>query len=212
MAAGTDVVGVHSSGTLSAFDCNLTGASAPSTDAQQNWTISSDVVNAGVRTVVATRALNTGDANDYIFPAVPSSIGLIWARSSSASFSYSYHGSTNRGITPANFMQVTPPAAPTGSASQTLCSGATLAQLNATGSEIQWYTTSVGGSPLPSNTALIDGTTYYASQTVNGLESTSRLAVTVTINSIPSAPIEINGALDFCYSGTSQQYSISSVS
>lgn len=212
MAAGTDVVGVHSSGTLSAFDCNLTGASAPSTDAQQNWTISSDVVNAGVRTVVATRALNTGDANDYIFPAVPSSIGLIWARSSSASFSYSYHGSTNRGITPANFTQVTPPAAPTGSASQTLCSGATLAQLNATGSEIQWYTTSVGGSPLPSNTALIDGTTYYASQTVNGLESTSRLAVTVTINSIPSAPIEINGALDFCYSGTSQQYSISSVS
>lgn len=212
MTSGTDVVGVHSAGTLSAFDCNLTGASAPSTDAQQNWTISSDVINAGVRTVVAIRALNTGDANDYIFPAIPSSIGLIWARSSSASFSYSYHGSTNRGITTANFTLVTPPAAPTGSASQTLCSGATVAQLTATGSEIQWYTTSIGGSPLPSNTALIDGTIYYASQTVNGLESTSRLAVTVTINSIPSAPIEINGALDFCYSGTSQQYSISSVS
>ncbi|MCF8416444.1 MAG: T9SS type A sorting domain-containing protein [Crocinitomicaceae bacterium] len=212
MTAGTDVVGVHSSGPLSAFDCNLTGFAAPSTDAQQNWTISSDVVNAGVRTVVATRALNTGDANDYVFPETPSSIGLIWARSSSASFSYSYHGSTNRGITAANFTQVTPPAAPTGSASQTLCSGAILAQLNATGSEIQWYTTSIGGSPLPSNTALIDGTTYYASQTVNGLESTSRLAVIVTINSIPSAPIEINGEIDFCYSGTSQQYSISSVS
>ena len=29
MAPGTDVVGVHSSGTLTAFDCNLTGYVAP---------------------------------------------------------------------------------------------------------------------------------------------------------------------------------------
>ena len=34
MTNGTDVVGVHSVSTLSAFDCNLTGFSAPSTDAQ----------------------------------------------------------------------------------------------------------------------------------------------------------------------------------
>lgn len=212
MAGGTDVVGVHSSGILSAFDCNLTGYAAPSTDAQQNWTISSDAVNAGVRTVVATRALNTGDANDYIFTAVPSSIGLIWARSSSASFSYAYHGNTNRGITTANFTLVTPPAAPTGSASQTLCNGATIAQLNATGTAIQWYTASSGGSPLPTNTVLVSGSTYYASQTVNGIESTTRLAVTVNLNSIPSAPSAINGSLDFCYSATNQQYSIGSVS
>lgn len=212
MTSGTDVVGIHSAGTLSAFDCNLTGASAPSTDAQQNWTITSDAVNAGVRTIVATRALNTGDANDYIFPAVPSSIGLIWARSSSASFSYSYHGSTNRGITTANFTLVTPPAAPTGSASQTLCSGATVAQLNATGTAIQWFAAASGGSPLPTNTVLVSGSTYYASQTVNGLESTTRLAVTVSLNTIPAAPPAVNGSLDFCFSGTSQQYSISSVS
>jgi len=211
MTSGTDVVGVHSAGTLSAFDCNLTGFSAPSTDAQQNWTITSDAVNAGVRTIVATRALNTGDANDYVFPAVPSSIGLIWARSSSASFSYSYHGSTNRGITTANFTLVTPPAAPTGAANQTYCSGATVAQLTATGTAVQWYAAATGGSPLPTNTPLVGGTTYYASQTVNGLESTSRLAVTVTINTIPAAPSVINGSLDFCYSATSQQYTISSV-
>jgi hypothetical protein len=212
MTNGTDVVGVHASGTLSAFDCNLTGFSAPSTDAQQNWTITSDAVNAGVRTVVATRALNTGDANDYIFPTTPSTIGLIWARSNSASFSYAYHGNTNRGITTANFTQVTPPAAPTGSASQTLCNGATVVQLNATGNSIQWYSASSGGSPLPTNTVLVSGTTYYASQTVNGVESTTRLAVTVSLNTIPAAPSAVNGSLDFCFSGTSQQYSISSVS
>jgi hypothetical protein len=212
MTSGTDVVGVHSAGVLSAFDCNLTGFAAPSTDAQQNWTITSDAVNAGVRTLVATRALNTGDANDYIFPSTPSTISLIWARSGSATFSYSNHGGANRGIVLANFTQVTPPAAPTGSASQTLCSGATVAQLNATGTAIQWYAASSGGSPLPSTTALIGGTTYYASQTLNGLESTTRLAVTVSLNTIPTAPAAINGSLNFCFSGTSQQYSISSVS
>ncbi|MFM7596737.1 MAG: DOMON domain-containing protein, partial [Flavobacteriales bacterium] len=65
MAAGTDVVGVHSAGALTAFDANLTGYSAPATDVQQNWTITSDQVAGGVRTVIATRALSTGDPNDY---------------------------------------------------------------------------------------------------------------------------------------------------
>ena len=66
MTNGTDVVGVHSATTLSAFDCKLTGFAAPVTDAQQNWTITSDVISAGTRTIIATRALNTGDANDYV--------------------------------------------------------------------------------------------------------------------------------------------------
>jgi hypothetical protein len=212
MTNGTDVVGVHSSGTLSAFDCNLTGFNAPVTDPQQNWTITSDAVNAGVRTVIATRALNTGDANDYVFPATPTSISLIWARSSTASFSYSYHGNSNRGVILANFALIPPPAAPTGASTQTVCSGATLAQLTASGTAIQWYATPNGGSPLATNTVLVNGSIYYASQTVNSLESANRLAVTVTLNTIPVSPSAINGALDFCYSGTSQQYSISGVS
>ncbi len=212
MNNGTDVVGVHSSGTLTAFDCNLTGFNAPVTDPQQNWTITSDVVNAGVRTISATRALNTGDANDYVFSATPASIGLIWARSSTASFSYSYHGGGNRGAASANFTLIQPPAAPTGAQTQTLCTGATLAQLTASGSTIQWYATPNGGSPLATNTVLVNGSIYYASQTVNSLESTNRLAVTVTLNTIPMSPSAINGSLHFCYTGGVQQYSISSVS
>ena len=35
MAAGTDVAAVHTAGTLTNFDANLTGYSAPATDAQQ---------------------------------------------------------------------------------------------------------------------------------------------------------------------------------
>lgn len=211
MASGTDVVSAHSASTLSAFDCHLTGYSAPVTDPQQNWTITSDAVSGSVRTIVATRPLNTGDLNDYVFPSTPTSIGLIWARSSSASYSYSYHGGSNRGVSFANFTLVQPPAVPTGPANQTLCAGSTLAQLTASGTAIQWYANPSGGSPLVSTTALVNGSTYYATQTVNGLESTDRLAVTVSLTSSPSAPSAINGSNHFCYTGGGQQFSISSV-
>jgi hypothetical protein len=214
MTNGTDVVGVHSATTLSAFDCKLTGFASPVTDPQQNWTITSDVVNAGTRTIIASRALNTGDANDYVFPSTPTAISLIWARSGSATFSYSNHGGSNRGVVAASFTLVpppTPPAAPTGAASQSLCAGATINQLSATGTAIQWYTTPTGGSPLALSTVLIGGSTYYATQTVNGLESTNRLAVTVTINTIPIAPTTIVGDLNFCYSGGVQLFNTPSI-
>jgi hypothetical protein len=211
MINGTDVVSVHSAGNLNAFDCSLSGFSAPVSDPSQNWTINSDVVSGTVRTVIATRALNTGDANDYIFSASASSISLIWARSSSATFSYSYHGGSNRGVVLANLALVPPPAAPTGLTSQTFCSGATTAQLNATGSSIQWYASPSGGTAL-SNVALVNGSIYYATQTVNGVESTNRLAVTVTINTIPASPASVNGSTSFCFTNSEIQYSVSPVS
>lgn len=215
MTNGTDVVGVHSATTLSAFDCKLTGFAAPVTDPQQNWTITSDVVSAGTRTVIATRALNTGDANDYIFSSTPTAISLIWARSGSATFSYSNHGGSNRGIVAASFTFLPPPpppAAPTGAASQALCSGATISQLTATGTAIQWYVTQTGGAPLAANTALVSGTTYYASQTVNGVESTSRLAVSVTLTTVPTASAAILGTANFCYNPAGQTFNIVPIS
>jgi hypothetical protein len=73
------------------------------------------------------------------------------------------------------------PSAPTGSTTQTLCSGATVAELSATGSSIQWYSGSTGGSALATNTALVNSSTYYASQTTNSCESTTRFAATAAI-------------------------------
>ena len=213
MGSANDVVTVNSAGTLNAFDASIGGYSAPTADAQQNWTIVSDQVSAGIRTVVATRALNTGDPNDHEFSAATGSLSLIWARSGSATYSFSYHGSSNRGISTANFTLVPPPpppAAPTGSASQTFCAGALLSQLSATGTAIQWYANATGGTPLNGTSVLNNGTTYYASQTVGGVESTNRLAVTVTINTAPSSPTGITGAAHFCYDG-SESYSISAV-
>lgn len=54
-----------------------------------------------------------------------------------------------------------------------------LTTLQVTGSNIKWYNVATGSSPLANTTLLVDETTYYASQTLNGSESTNRLAVTV---------------------------------
>ena len=91
--------------------------------------------------------------------------------------------------------------APTGSATQTLCSGSTVANLTATGTNIKWYATSTGGTTLASTTALINGTTYYASQAVNGCESTSRLAVVVSLNTAAGISLTSGNSNQDVYEG-----------
>ncbi len=71
-----------------------------------------------------------------------------------------------------------PPSAPTAS-SQSFSTAVTVADLVATGTAIQWYSSTAVGSPLLSSTALTTGT-YYASQTVNSCES-YRTSVAVTV-------------------------------
>lgn len=83
--------------------------------------------------------------------------------------------------------------APTGAADQNFAPGATLADIVVDGENIQWYDNpgSAAGrsgltddTPLPMSTLLVDNTTYYASQTINGIESIERLAVTVHMTMI----------------------------
>ena len=52
------------------------------------------------------------------------------------------------------------------------------------GEHIIWYTAASGGSVVTAGTALVDGTTYYASQTVGGCESDTRRAVAVSVGDI----------------------------
>ena len=77
------------------------------------------------------------------------------------------------------------PVAPSGNPTQTFCSAATVNDLNATGTDVAWYSTATGGTPLASSAALSNGT-YYASQTINGCESANRLAVAVTVTILNS--------------------------
>ena len=94
MQAGEDVVYFNGTTLVDAVH-NGVGA-APSADTN-NWTVSSNTVASGTRTIVATRAFNTSDANDYTFNYANSSIDFAYAKMSSASFNLAYHGGSNRG-------------------------------------------------------------------------------------------------------------------
>jgi hypothetical protein len=81
-------------------------------------------------------------------------------------------------------LNITSTLAPTGDAAQTYCGASTLDDLTVviTGTSLVWYNAATLGTILPSSTALVSGTTYYASQIENSCESLTRLAVTVTEN------------------------------
>ena len=73
-------------------------------------------------------------------------------------------------------------AAPTGTAIQNFTTGQTLANFTVVGQNIIWYSSATGNTVLPSTTVLVSGTTYYATQTVNGCQSIGRLVVTAGID------------------------------
>lgn len=81
------------------------------------------------------------------------------------------------------------PDAPTVTTPVNYCQNATAVPLTATGTELLWYTTSIGGTgsvtaPMPS-TAATESTSYWVSQTnINSCES-PRAQIVVTINPFP---------------------------
>lgn len=74
-------------------------------------------------------------------------------------------------------------AVPPVATDQSFCEGATVANLEATGTTIQWYAAAIGGPALADVTLLATGI-YYVTQTVSGFES-DRVAVAVTISTTP---------------------------
>jgi hypothetical protein len=86
------------------------------------------------------------------------------------------------------------PSAPSINGKNTLTveftSGQTLGDIAVDGQNIKWYssqnstgkTSKTAATTLPLTTVLVDGTTYYASQTINNIESAQRLAVTAKSN------------------------------
>ncbi len=107
-----------------------------------------------------------------------------------------YNNGCSSQLTQTVTVNVSDPAAPTGSAFQSFCgiNNPTIANLNAVGTAIQWYSSDVGGTPLPAATALSDDSTYYASQTIDGCESNLRLAVTVVTGNDPVPVVVIESA------------------
>lgn len=95
--AGDDAVIFNSIGLQ---DRNMpAGNGQPNLDASQDWTLVTNNVAGSTRTVVATRAINTGDPNDFVFPTAAGPMPILWAKGGSTTFGYHTGG---RGGTVAN--------------------------------------------------------------------------------------------------------------
>ncbi|MBS1508049.1 MAG: T9SS type A sorting domain-containing protein [Bacteroidetes bacterium] len=81
------------------------------------------------------------------------------------------------------------------------CSAATVSNLTVSGTSVQWYDVPQGGNALPTSTALVSGSHYYASQTIAGCESTDRLDVLVTNAGMTAAPAYLSPTV-YCYGAT----------
>jgi hypothetical protein len=92
--------GVIVSGTTPTLsDRNFTGSqNTPNSDSAQSWTTTSNTVAGTVRTIVATRALSTGDTSgsDFTFTNSTASINLIWALG--RSLTLSQHQTRGNGV------------------------------------------------------------------------------------------------------------------
>lgn len=81
---------------------------APVADATDNWTLLTNTVTAGIRTITATRPFTTGDAFDFDFSTPTTSLDFVWAYSYNPIYDLydplnSGHGSDNYGAVTANF-------------------------------------------------------------------------------------------------------------
>ena len=159
-----------------------------------------------VTTVEADAPADVAVCNSYILPALTSGnyftgpAGTGTARAAgdviiSTTTLYVYAvGSPNPLCTDENSFTITinSAATPDGAAVQNICNSGTLADLDVTGDNIQWYADATGGTALASTTALVNGSTYYATQTVGVCESVIRKAVVVSITTVEAdAPADV---------------------
>jgi gliding motility-associated-like protein len=91
------------------------------------------------------------------------------------------------------------PAPTTTNVSQEFCAinNPKVADLEAPGSNVIWYEDATTNTVLVSNTGLVGGEDYFATQTINGCESGNRLQVNVFIFDV-GAPTTSNPSQTFC--------------
>jgi len=95
MTPGNDIVYYNGTTLIDAVHNGV--GSAPSMDAN-NWTVLSNTMAAGTRTIMATRSFNTSSTSDYAFVFGNTSIDFSYAFKNSATYNFTYHGGArNRG-------------------------------------------------------------------------------------------------------------------
>ena len=93
---GTDIFMTDGSSILDAYSTSNGQPQADSSQESGDWTLVSNTVSSGTRTIVATRANDTGNSNDYTFSASAGSLTVIWAIGATSQYS---SGHSNRNAT-----------------------------------------------------------------------------------------------------------------
>ena len=149
-------------------------------------TFSATVVNAtGYQWQVDQGAGFTNISNGGIYSGVTSaSLNITGVTTSMNGYVYRLIATgtcTPAAVTNSAVLTVSSTLAPTGQATQSFNAGDALSALTVNGSNIKWYASAVDAAlhqnELPAQTLIVNNTTYYATQTVSGCESTSSLAV-----------------------------------
>lgn len=160
--------------------------SAKTVCAGEATTFSATVVNAtGYQWQVDNGAGFTNISNGGIYSGVTSaSLNITGVTTSMNGYVYRLIATgtcTPAAVTNSAVLTVSSTLAPTGQSTQSFNAGDALSALTVNGSNIKWYASAVDAAlhqnELPAQTLIVNNTTYYATQTVSGCESTSSFAV-----------------------------------
>ena len=135
---------------------------------------------------LATFNTQSGNNDEYSYAVTGLTAGTYYVASrfqyTGGAFYYGGFTSTGGGAWGGSnvsaVLTVTNVAAPTGAATQDACNTRTLADFVVSGTSIVWYASAVSTTALPLSTTAVLNTIYYASQTIAGCTSPTRLAVT----------------------------------
>lgn len=144
------------------YFCGNTSASNVTIDNSQDWTVLSNSVASGQRTVVAVRALNTSDLSDVAISFTSSVLNIVWARGATNDYTLAYHGNSNRGNGIA-LPWLSQPTASFSINSQTVCQGSAVSFSNLSSGGQNSYTWSLPGTTSANATVTNPVVTYTAS-------------------------------------------------
>jgi len=221
VVSATSITATPASGTTSGT-ISVTTAGGTATSAGTftvNTTPTATITPAGPSTFCGSGTLTASGGGNYLWNATGGS-AIIAGITASASGTYVVTvttPATGCSASASNVVTINPiPAAPTAVSATpaSICAGGT-SQLNATsaGNTINWWTAASGGVLLGNSASGVNyavspasTTTYYAEAlTGAGCASASRVAVTVTVNPLPSAPTAVTATpAAICAGQTSQ--------
>jgi gliding motility-associated-like protein len=178
------------------YSCAITGTGGC------DGTITLNVIVGDLEAPIPTISnlpLITGDCNTII-STIPTAIDncsgtiigtttnpLSYTNPGNYTITWNYDDGNGNSSSQTQNVTISSVALPSYTSPQQFCiqQNATLNDIVITGQNITWYNALTDGTVLPTNTLLLDGVTYYASQTINGCES-ARVPVLVNIQNTPA--------------------------